>query len=480
MKTLIGVAAVASAAAACAVAWFAFAPARADAPAAASPRPQLAEQGTPRFPDFGFLPPASEFHPERTFRLSQDFPVREPEIDPAVRRILAIDYAKDWRAYADATLDYVLQGNIENRDISQAFFLEDNPVRRWYHVPWQHWGDSGREGLHGMTAEGPSPPFTLGPRQKTPAQTYAVGFYNDRGGYLIGKVWADADNPRPDIVRQDGGFPVGTVVAKLLFTTAPVGEVDYLSNPIEWTAYTKTHFAPNVPDTDPPTPRRVTLVRLIQVDIMVRDDRAKATGGWVFGTFIYNGALGRPNLWRNLVPLGLMWGNDPAVKSHMAGNGSPTATLTNPDLRETVINPDAAKLPPQHLGFGLRLSGAVDNTLSSCKSCHMTAEYPQESGILPGYSRIDGRALTCADPEWFSWFRNLGPTDSFDPGAYPMDNSLQLAGSIQNFLAARNLSLKGYYATQYWKGKRVTSVYDKRGVPPEGGIPCNPPVKTGS
>ena len=147
-----------------------------------------------------------------------------------------------------------------------------------------------------MTAEGPSPPFTLGPRQKTPAQTYAVGFYNDRGGYLIGKVWADADNPRPDIVRQDGGFPVGTVVAKLLFTTAPVSEVDYLSNPIEWTAYVKDKFAPNVPDNAPPTPRHVALVRLIQVDIMVRDDRAKATGGWVFGTFIYNGALGATHL----------------------------------------------------------------------------------------------------------------------------------------------------------------------------------------
>ena len=102
--------------------------------------------GTPRFPDFGFLPPASEFHPERTFRLSQDFPASEPPIDPAVKRILAIDYAKDWRGYADATLDYVLQGNIENRDISQTFFLEDNPVRRWYHVPWQHWATVGAKG----------------------------------------------------------------------------------------------------------------------------------------------------------------------------------------------------------------------------------------------------------------------------------------------------------------------------------------------
>ena len=56
----------------------------------------------------------------------------------------------------------------------------------------------------------------------------------------------------------------------------------------------------------------MSLVRLIQVDIMVRDDRAKATGGWVFGTFIYNGALGRSEPLAQPCSLGLMWGNDPS------------------------------------------------------------------------------------------------------------------------------------------------------------------------
>lgn len=418
-----------------------------------------------RFADFGHLPPPGEFHPSRTFRLSQDYPSALPRLDPAVSRILAIDYSKDWRGYSNAVFDYIMEGNIENRPVSEAFFLEDNKVRRWYHVPWQHWGDNGREGLHGLTAEGPSAPFTLGPAQKDTWATYAVGFYNDRGGYGIGRVWPDANGPRVDGLR--GGFPVGTVVAKLLFTTAPPAQATFLSNPLDWLAYAKYSFGAPAP-----APRHVTTVHLVQMDIMVRDDRAKATGGWVFGTFVYNGALANKNMWRNLIPMGLQWGNDPDVRSHIEGNPAPTRTIINPDLKEGIINPNARELPPMHLGFGLRLSGPVDNTLSSCKSCHSTAQYPAASNILPAFTKIDGRQLTCEDPQWWRWFRNLGPTDSFDKGTAPLDNSLQLAGSIQNYLEARSADTGGYYAGQYWKGERVTSVYGLRGAVPAGAPAC--------
>jgi hypothetical protein len=428
----------------------------------------------PKFADFGQLPPPETFTPERVFKLSADFPTERPRIEPAVEKILAIDYTKDWRGYMDAVLDYVLEGNIEKRSVGNAFFLEDNPVRRWYHVPWQQWGDEGREGLHGLTAEGPVEPFVLSPQQPHEWQTYAVGFYNDLGGYEIGRVWADPNNPRLDAVQEDGGFPVGTVVAKLLFTTTPVSEAPFLSNPVEWNAYVKYKFSVPGANGMPITARHLTTVRLIQVDMMVRDERAKATGGWVFGTWVYNGRqTGHANLWRNLVPVGLMWGNDPTVMSHMEGNPAPTKTLTNPDLRETVINAADPALPPMHLGFGLRLSGPVDNTLSSCKSCHSVAEYPSISPILPFLAQVDGRPLRCTDPQWMLWFRNLGPTEPFDKQARTTDNSLQLAGGIQNFITAKSMREGGLYAVQYWHGRPVLSIYGQRGLQPANGPACS-------
>ena len=233
-------------------------------------------------------------------------------------------------------------------------------MRRWYHVPWMHWADNGREGLHGLTPEGPIRPFTLWPSQKDVWQTYAIGFYNARGGYQIGRVWADAHNPDLGALTH-GGFAPGTVVAKILFTTTPVAQAPVLSNPIEWTAYIKKTFSFSLTGF-PISPRAVTPVRLLQLDMMVRDPRADATGGWVYATWTYNGLQALPhqpgqtydNRWNNLVPVGLMWGNDPKVVSHAAGNPAPIRTQINPDLKETVINTDA-NLPPVHLGFGLRL-----------------------------------------------------------------------------------------------------------------------------
>ena len=75
-----------------------------------------------------------------------------------------------------------------------------------------------------------------------------------------------------------------------------------------------------------------------------------------------------------------------------------------------------------------------------------------------------GKFLTPKDPEWARWFRNLPPTQAFDDGAVSTDNSLQLAGSIQNFLAARNVESGGVYAAQYWKGRKIESVYASRGM----------------
>lgn len=154
----------------------------------------------------------------------------------------------------------------------------------------------------------------------------AVGFYNAPGGYIIGKVWKDPNAPNPAVVN----FPDGTVACKLLFTTAPVDQVPYLKNDFEWQANVSTSSG---------GPRSIQTVRLLQVDVAVRDSRANSTTGWVFGTFVYDGNAAGATPWDRLEPVGLMWGNDPAVTEAVK-----TSTT---HLVQIFINPAVG--PPRHL-----------------------------------------------------------------------------------------------------------------------------------
>jgi hypothetical protein len=409
------------------------------------------------FADFGFMPPPGSYD-GRVFVLSQDFPRSPPPLDAAAGALLEMPYeGDDWAAYMAAVKDYIMEGNIE-RGYDDAFFLEDNPVRSWFHVPWQHWGASGREGFRGLTQEGPVAPGMLAPEQRHATHAYAVGFYNAPGGYAIGQVWPEPGGA-PDLgaFEDARGFPEGTVVGKLLFVPLTEADVPWLADPIEWTAYV---YASDLPGPDapdyretPPTMRQAAPVRLIQMDIMVRDSRVDASGGWLFGTFAYNGTLGNENRWDNLVPVGLMWGNDPDVTLSM-NNPTPTETRTNPALLETVINasPD---LPAMHLGWGFRLNGPVDNANSSCMSCHSTAQYPSASPIMPF---LDNPPVAVPPPgteageDWMRWFRNIPWGEAFDGNdtAVNMDFSLQLTKSLQNYVDYLNTTVQGQFAGEYW------------------------------
>jgi hypothetical protein len=324
--------------------------------------------------------------------------------------------------------------------------------------------------ISAATKEGPVNPYTLAPTQHTLWQTYAVGFYNRQGGWAIGKVWADPQKPSLAAFKKEG-FPEGTVVGKVLFTTAPVSQVPFLTAPIEWNAYATKCFD-YVPPKNPGDPagdpacaktREMTTVRFIQMDIMVRDSRAKESGGWVFGTFVYNGNLANPNMWKNVVPVGLQWGNDPTVTSDSASNPAPTVTKYNPDLKQVAINrsPD---MPPMHLGWGLRLNGPVDNTMSSCMSCHSTAQYPAISPILPFFAKQNGKPLAPGSEKWMDWFRNIQCNTPFDPQATSTDFSLQLSASIQNFVTSKGQGTDGMYNIQYWNGLPVNPIAGKRGA----------------
>lgn len=377
----------------------------------------VANAGT--FPDFGYQPPATYTGP--LFHLSQNYPATLPSgPPPAFFKLLPTKFSNDfeqWRPYVEAVKQYCLEGNVEN-----DWVVQKNPIRHWYHAPWQHYGPLGREGIHGLTKEAQIQSKQLASTQVATGQTFAVGIYNDIGGYTFGQVWKNPQDPDPKVTSQPNSFHDGTVVCKALFADIDLKQVPFLVNPVLWQAY--------VTDTFTSSNRVIKNVALIQMDFAVRDTRVPGTG-WIFGTFQYNGAItGKPG-WDNLVPVGVMWGNDPENNGNDYTNKQPTVTKINPKIMESAINAKP-ELPPTHLGWNGRLNGPVDNPVSSCMSCHMTAESPQLSPMNPTFQAPD-KVPPVGSKEWMRWFQNEEAGVPFDAMALSTDYSLQLAGGIANF-----------------------------------------------
>jgi hypothetical protein len=210
------------------------------------------------------------------FKLSQAYPTVRPNVEAYPWK--GFDYQTQPEEYIRAVFSYALKGNAE-----VDWVVQNNAVRKWYHAPWMHWRDSGREFVHGLTRERTTPapaagqPGELGPGQTKCFQNWAVGFFNAPGGFTVGQVWADPFSPDPAKAR----FLDGTVVAKLLFTAATVDQVPFLANTLEWDANVN-----EIADTDTRclerVKRRVQKMRLLQIDLAVRDERADGTTGWVF------------------------------------------------------------------------------------------------------------------------------------------------------------------------------------------------------
>src|SRR4249919_2167594 len=118
-------------------------------------------------------------------------------------------------------------------------------------------------------------------------------------------------------------------------------------------------------------------------------------------------------VWPKVALWGVIWGNDP---------GYPGTGL----LEETWLNP-AVHVP--HVGYQGRLNGPIDNPVSSCLSCHATAEVPSGTMVPPAG----------ANPT--PWFRNIKSGTPFDPGRQSTDYSLQLSVGIANFTANHGSSL---------------------------------------
>jgi hypothetical protein len=402
-----------------------------------------AQAGT--YPDYGYAPPDS--YTGAKFVLSQNYPTTPPKGQlPAFFKNLPAKQDNNfetWRAYMDEVKNYCLEGNVDvNWDVQK------NKVRHWYHMPWQHYGPLGREGIHGLTKEAQIQKQQLAPTQTATGQTYAVGIYNDIGAYTIGQVWKDPQNPDPSYTSQPKSFANGTVVCKALFADIDRNTVPFLVNPVLWQGY--------ITETFTSAKRQVKEVALIQMDIAVRDTRMSATG-WIFGTFQYNGAMTGKAGWDNLIPVGIMWGNDPKETGNDFTNPTPTITKINTALQQTAINADTKELPPTHLGWNGRLNGPVDNPNSSCQSCHMTAESPQVAIMNPLFQKNPPAA---GSSKWMEWFQNIPAGHPFTPGSQSTDFSLQMSGGLVNFYQWK-CDMSGIYEDGFNACTKIASMKSK-------------------
>jgi len=318
---------------------------------------------------------------------------------------MAFDPIAQPNDYIGALYQYSLDGNVASNWTGAG-----NKVRPWFHAPWMHFGVKGREFIRGLTRERTTPKAQpgkdgeLGPLQRSCAQNWAVSLFNARGGYQVGQVWRDPASPDPLVAV----FPEGTVVVKLLFTAASEAEVPYLKGTLEWDVNVNDLPRSDV-DCRSDATRSVQKLRLLQMDLAVKDKRAPITG-WVFATMSYDGNSAGGNWFDRMIPVGSQWGNDP----NLAPGGKPMESWINP-----------ATKTPQHLGYQGRLNGPVDNPRSACMSCHTTAQVPARSAMTP--------PTTGTPADISRWFRNLPGDVAFDNRSISTDYSLQIASGIQSF-----------------------------------------------
>jgi hypothetical protein len=326
-----------------------------------------------RFPDFivrkDSLPPG---YNGPTIKLSQSYPTKVPTAETLPWT--AIKFKKDAAEatrYLYAVRDYALDGMV-----AADFRPEANAVRKWFHVPYMNYDVNAREAVHGLTSERGLQPPEIGLIKN--AHNYAIGFYNERGGYTLGKIWKVPQQPN----LAAASFGKGTVVFKILFTDAssanfPPGK-DITAGAPEWQIAVGG---------------KLVTVRLLQMDVAVRDDRAISK--WVYGTFAYDASANGPDAWHKLRAVGAMWGDDPGYSQADRTAGKP--------LKETFISADCPAYALGHLGYAGRLNGPVDNPVSSCISCHSTAQYPVNNLVaLTPFRSCD------TEPERQVWFRDLG------------------------------------------------------------------------
>jgi len=406
------------------------------------------------------------------FKLSRDYPRSLPAsctdctwLDPKLKldfqpvlpaRPMAPDAWQkgEWAEYIDRIIDYVKEGQDPNLSAEVGFRVNVKGRTRWFNVPWMAYDQTaGREFIHGTTNERTAHLSDLiggagGPRRGLHAlpgvsaacqeryphgfESWSVGYYNEWGGYALGK--AIPPSGRPAIGQYMGTpipdglpFPEGTLVVKVLTTSAPEECVSYLKGAPKWTV--DRHVLG--PRQQYMCQRAPQVNHVVQIDVAVVDNRNP--NRWVYGTFVYDGNRPGETFWDRLLPLGLQWGSDPWTYPAV-----PRAE--SQPVQQTVLNPGVHTF--QHYGCEKRLAGPVDNPASSCLSCHGSG-YAAANGQLSvlgvnvpasfGFTGLCNQySLDSA-----AYFQNIPVPQTFPSGRFPntlsMDTSLQLQVAFQQY-----------------------------------------------
>jgi hypothetical protein len=331
--------------------------------------------------------------------------------------------SRDLRAYTPQ-----LTTDAAYRDPAGGAVAQSFRTQKWYPAPRMIYGNPSapgtREAARGMTLERTIRRSELAGNTQ-PFPNYAVAYYDARGANAYRQVWSTA-TPGKDVANTAAmHLAEGALVYKLLFGAAKPSDFpqDILANSVS------ANVLPNSGGVAVP-------VRLLQIDIAVKDNRAGPTG-WYFATYAYDRNVQNSSPWRRMVPVGLMWGNDQS-----------SAPLGNAPIKESWINPSAPAYARQHLNVGGRLDGPVDNRESACMSCHSTAQAPSYAPMLP--------SGTCnPTPLKLNWYRNLSGAQAFGsfdtnaascktptptPPPVAADYSLQLASTVSRALTAQTFN----------------------------------------
>ncbi|MAT99594.1 MAG: hypothetical protein CL608_20820 [Anaerolineaceae bacterium] len=418
-----------------------------------TPEADESETAVAAFRDSVDAPPAGWNGP--VFELSHDYPQEKPDCEaPWLNR--NVDFQdpnpkwEDWAPYVQDIIEYILEGQDPNLPDETGWLNSVNGETRWYHVPWMAYdGERGREFAHGLTNELSTalPAFRDGGRgsgkhifeadletQDNPPlyETWSVGMYNPCGAWSLGQAFPASG--MPDTYAENGrnfarGMPFqeGTVVIKLLNTTADETAVPYLKGSTNW--QTNGHIQLSATEYDK-CERELRSVHLVQVDIAVVDSRSPTR--WVYSTLAYDGNLPGENVLDRLTPLGVQFGND-------RGTFPAVPESDSQPLHETVLAPIDI---PEHYGCQNRLAGVVDQPNSSCVSCHMGAfaavppELNKQGENVPAIFNFDGICTEYneANADYFMDYQypDSYPSGDFDE-AIPLDSSLQLAVAFTQY-----------------------------------------------
>ena len=402
------------------------------------------------------------------FRLSHDYPTGTPVCDsPWLKR--KVDFNdpapkwpganNEWSGYVEDIVNYVKQGQDPDLRDEIGWRSEVGGSARWFHVPWMAYdGERGREFVHGLTNElstaesaftGPGrgsglhhlPGATLQNGVDPLFETWSVGFYNPCGAATLGQGWPASGEPatykddKGRLLARGMPFPEGTVVVKILNTTADETVVPYLKGSTSWQA----NGHKQTDSTYSTCERAVRRVHLVQMDLAVVDTRSPTR--WVYSTLAYDGTLPGKTVWDRMKPLGVQWGND-------HGSFPAVPQSQSKPLRETLLSPMNI---PEHYGCGKRLAGVVDQPNSSCVSCHMGA-YSAPPGVLQvqgtNVPAIFGFAGLCTEsnPANASYFSDYAYPAPFPASAgevaaaIPLDSSLQVQVAFAQYAMYKNPS----------------------------------------